>query len=117
MHPSEGFWLFKVTDFVSIAFALADFFAIQGTPCFNSSIYHYGSAFGDESKQTSMPTCMNRVHANYSWRSKAVPESSVCNKSSACFVDSRPAAHIAKASFQSAFSAAHILQCISHIER
>ena len=43
-----------------------------------------------------MPTCMNRVHSNYSWRSRPVPESSVCNRPSASFVDSRPAAHIAK---------------------
>ena len=68
----------------------------QGSPCTSSSLYHYGGAFGDESRQTSMPTCMNRMHGNYSWRSKIVANADVCNRSEACSVANRPIASIAK---------------------
>lgn len=43
MHPAEGFWLFK------------------GSARHNSSLSHYGGPFGNESRQTSMPSCMNKV--------------------------------------------------------
>lgn len=68
----------------------------QGSPCTSSSLYHYGGAFGDESRQTSMPTCMNRMHGNYSWRSKIVANADVCNRSEACSVANRPITSIAK---------------------
>lgn len=69
---------------------------LQGSPCTSSSLYHYGGAFGDEKRQTCMPTCMNRMHPNYSWKSKTVPGSSVCNRQAACSVENRPICSIAK---------------------
>jgi hypothetical protein len=78
MHPSEGFWLFK------------------GSNRHNSSINQYGGPFGNEHHQTCIPSCMNRIHPNYSWSSKAVQGSAVCNRSSACIVQNRAASSIAK---------------------
>ena len=87
--------LLGVCKMFSMIFSVISF-VLQGSLCTNSSIYHYGGAFGDESKQTSMPTCMNRVHKNYTWKSKTVPDSSTCNRQSACFVESRHASYISK---------------------
>ena len=57
---------------------------------------HYGSSFGDEGRQTSLPTCMNRMHRNYSWRSRVVSGSDVCNRASVCSVFNRVSSNIAK---------------------
>lgn len=78
MHPSEGFWLFK------------------GAIRHNSSANQYGASFGDESMQTCLPTSMNRVHGNYSWRSKVVPSSPVCNRPGSCMVQNRISSNVAK---------------------
>ena len=43
-----------------------------------------------------MPTCMNRMHGNYSWRSKVVQNADVCNRGVACSVENRPIFSIAK---------------------
>lgn len=43
-----------------------------------------------------MPTCMNRMHPNYSWRSKVIQNADVCNRGAACSVDNRPIFSIAK---------------------
>ena len=43
-----------------------------------------------------MPTCMNRMHPNYSWRSKIVQNSTVCDRRVACSVENRPIFSIAK---------------------
>jgi|688.fasta_scaffold618077_1 hypothetical protein len=42
-----------------------------------------------ESKQTSLPVCMHKMHKNYSWNSKVVSNASVCNRVQAASVDSR----------------------------
>ena len=39
---------------------------------------------------------MNRIHGNYSWKSKSVPGSHVCNRPAACHVENRPSSNIAK---------------------
>ena len=57
---------------------------------------HYGSSFGNESMQTSMPSCMSKLHRNYSWASKAVSGSEVCNRPSVCSVFNRMSSNIAK---------------------
>lgn len=59
-------------------------------------MYHYGGPFGSEAKQTCMPVCMNRMHPNYNWRSKGIPNASVCDRGSACSVENRPIFSIAR---------------------
>lgn len=92
MHPSEGFWLFKVTlcCYLCEYFRLSCiFWGSQGAQRTNSSLHCYGGPFGTEAAQTSLSTCMHKMHSNYSWRSKPVPSSSVCNRPVACSVESR----------------------------
>lgn len=57
---------------------------------------HYGGPFGSEGKQTSLPSCMNRMHRNYMWSSKTVPGSTVCDRAGACGVHNRVSSNIAK---------------------
>ncbi len=79
MHPAEGFWLFK------------------GKLRQNTAMKLYGSFFGDEARQTSMPSCMNRMHSNYLWCSKTVGGvCEVCDRTAACTVLNRATPHIAK---------------------
>jgi hypothetical protein len=78
MNPAEGFWLFK------------------GSNRHNTSINQYGGPFGDEVRQTSLPSCMSRIHHNYSWCSKVVNGAPVCNRSSACMVWNRASSNIAR---------------------
>lgn len=68
----------------------------QGSSRNNSSMNHYGSSFGQESLQHSMPSCMNKLHGNYSWSSKTVAHSEVCNRNSGCSVCNRMSSNIAK---------------------
>jgi hypothetical protein len=72
--------------------------SIQGSTRHNSSHSHYGGPFGDESSQTSMPSCTSRMHGNYSWDSKVVGGSEVCDRASACSVLHRPSSNVAKVS-------------------
>lgn len=79
MHPAEGFWLFK------------------GKLRQNTAMKLYGSFFGDEARQTSMPSCMNKMHSNYLWCSKVVGGGcEVCDRKAACTVLNRSTPHIAK---------------------
>jgi hypothetical protein len=78
MNPAEGFWLFK------------------GSNRHNSSMNQYGGPFGDEARQTSLPSCMSRIHHNYSWCSKPVKGSAFCDRSSACMVWNRASSNIAR---------------------
>ena len=98
MHPSEGFWLFKViplTFFPASQSQMAQciplmlYVCIQGANRTHSSLHCYGGPFGMESTQTSIPSCMHKMHKNYSWKSKTVPGSSVCNRVVACSVEAR----------------------------
>jgi hypothetical protein len=57
---------------------------------------HYGGSFGSEAMQTSIPSCMNKMHFNYLWSSKVVPGSDVCNRASACTVLHRASSNVAK---------------------
>jgi hypothetical protein len=43
-----------------------------------------------------MPSCMSRMHGNYSWTSKAVPGSEVCNRNDPCSVLHRKSSNVAK---------------------
>ena len=43
-----------------------------------------------------MPSSMSRMHGNYSWASKTVPASTVCDRGKACSVSNRPYSNIAK---------------------
>jgi hypothetical protein len=75
---------------------MCDLACTQGSSRHNSSINHYGGPFGDENKQTTLPSCMNKVHSNYMWSSKAVQGSHVCDRASACSVHNRVWSNIAK---------------------
>lgn len=68
----------------------------QGSSRNNTSLNHYGSSFGEEIKQTSMPSCMNKIHKNYVWGSRTVPGSDVCNRKAVCTVCNRLSSNIAK---------------------
>jgi hypothetical protein len=68
----------------------------QGSTRHNSSLSHYGGPFGDEGQQTCMPSCMSRMHGNYSWTSKAVPGAEVCNRDDPCSVLHRKSSNVAK---------------------
>jgi hypothetical protein len=68
----------------------------QGSNRHNTSLVHYGGSFGSEQMQTSMPSCMNRLHNNYLWSSKVVSGSEVCNRAAVCSVFNRPSSNIAK---------------------
>jgi hypothetical protein len=57
---------------------------------------HYGGSFGSEAMQTSIPSCMNKMHLNYLWSSKVIHGSEVCNRASACTVLHRASSNIAK---------------------
>ena len=57
---------------------------------------HYGGPFGSESRQTSLPSCMNRMHRNYMWSSKSVPGATVCDRAGACGVHNRVSSNVAK---------------------
>jgi len=70
---------------------------MQGSTRHNSSLSHYGGPFGNEARQTSMPSCMNKMHGNYLWGSKVVAGSDVCNRAAgACSVLHRASSNIAK---------------------
>jgi hypothetical protein len=62
----------------------------------HSSLHCYGGPFGLEHEQTSLPTCMHRMHRNYAWNSRSVAGSAVCNRASACSVEARNGACVAK---------------------
>ena len=70
--------------------------AAQGASRHNSSLNHYGGPFGNESRQTALPSCMNKVHGYYMWSSQNVPGSVVCNRPGACCVHNRVSSNIAK---------------------
>ena len=78
MHPAEGFWLFK------------------GKLRQNTAMQLYGSFFGNEALQTSIPSCMNKMHSNYLWCSKVVSGCEVCNRKAACTVLNRASSHVGK---------------------
>jgi hypothetical protein len=46
--------------------------------------------------QTCMPSCMSRMHGNYSWASKAVAGSEVCNRCDPCSVLHSKSSNVAK---------------------